>query len=43
MGTTEFGLVPRRAGFDPWVSLVVIVVIGLASGWMVLRRYRRPV
>jgi ABC-2 type transport system permease protein len=43
MGVTGHRLVPERAGFDPWVSLAVIVVVALAAGWMVVRRYRRPV
>ena len=43
MGTANRSLVPARAGFDPWVSLAVIVVVALAAGWMVVRRYRRPV
>ncbi len=43
MGVTSRRLVPARAGFDPWVSLAVIAVIALAAGWMVVRRYRRPV
>ena len=43
MGVTEWGLVPTRAGYEPWVSLAVIVVVGLAAGVMVVRRYRRPV
>lgn len=43
MGTVNRQLVPARAGFDPWVSLVVIAVVALAAGWMVARRYRRPV
>jgi ABC-2 type transport system permease protein len=43
MGVVGRRLVPQRAGFDPWVSLAVIVVIALVAGWMVVRRYRRPV
>ncbi len=42
-GDGNCDLVPARAGFDPWVSLAVIVVVALAAGWMVARRYRRPV
>jgi ABC-2 type transport system permease protein len=33
--------IPERAGFEPVVSLVVIVVVAAASAWFVLRRYRR--
>lgn len=32
---------PDRAGFDPWVSLVVIVVMVAITGVLILRRYRR--
>ncbi len=32
---------PERAGFDPWVSLAVIVVVALGGGVWVYRRYRR--
>ncbi len=35
-------LVPQQAGYDPWVSLVAIAVVALASGFLVVRRYRRP-
>ncbi len=32
---------PERAGFEPWVSLVVILVVALAGSIWVYRRYRR--
>jgi ABC-2 type transport system permease protein len=32
---------PERAGFDPWVSLVVILVVSLGGAVWVYRRYRR--
>lgn len=32
---------PERAGFDPWVSLAVIVVVAVAGSAWVYRRYRR--
>jgi ABC-2 type transport system permease protein len=32
---------PERAGFDPWVSLVVIAVVAVAGSAWVYRRYRR--
>lgn len=43
MGVTSHRLVPQRAGYDPWVSLAVVVGVALVAGWMVMRRYRRPV
>jgi ABC-2 type transport system permease protein len=30
-----------RVGFEPWVSVIVIVVVTLAVAWFVRRRYRR--
>jgi ElaB/YqjD/DUF883 family membrane-anchored ribosome-binding protein len=35
--------VPQHAGYDPWVSLVVIAAVALVAGYLVVRRYRRPV
>ncbi len=32
---------PERAGFDPWLSLAVIVVVAVAGSAWVYRRYRR--
>jgi ABC-2 type transport system permease protein len=43
MGTIDYHWVPQRAGFGPWVSLVMIAVTALVSGYLVVRRYRRPV
>lgn len=43
LGAHSTHLVPQQAGFDPWVSLAVVVVVALASGALVGRRYRRPV
>jgi len=43
LGASTSSAVPRQAGFEPWVSLVVIGVLALASGFLVVRRYRRPV
>jgi ABC-2 type transport system permease protein len=43
MGVHSGHLVPQRAGFDPWVSLVMIILVALVSIVMVVRRYRRPV
>jgi ABC-2 type transport system permease protein len=42
MGTVSSRLVPIRAGFDPWVSLVVMLAVALGSAYLVMRRYRRP-
>ncbi len=33
--------IPDRAGFDPWVSLAVIIAIAAASGLLVVYRYRK--
>jgi ABC-2 type transport system permease protein len=41
MGVGSGHLVPQRAGFDPWVSLVAIIVLGVVAAVMVARRYRR--
>lgn len=43
MGVPSVHLVPQRAGFEPWVSLLVIAVVAVVSAVMVTRRYRRPV
>jgi len=43
MGAAGRRLVPQRAGYDPWVSLVVVAVVALAAAYLVVRRYRRPV
>lgn len=43
MGVPSAHLVPQRAGFEPWVSLAMILAVGLLCGLMVTRRYRRPV
>jgi len=43
LGVTSHDLVPQIAGYDPWVSLVAIGVVALAAGFLVVRRYRRPV
>jgi ABC-2 type transport system permease protein len=42
LGVRSGHLVPQQAGFDPWVSLAVIVVVALLTGVLVMRRYRRP-
>ena len=42
MGTGDGQWVPQRAGYDPWVSLAVIVATAVAAGYLVARRYRRP-
>ncbi len=36
-----FGYPASQAGFDPWVSAVVIAVAVLATAWFVRSRYRR--
>ncbi len=38
---TSHRWIPQRAGFDPWVSIVVIVVVAVAAAYLVVRRYRR--
>ncbi len=43
MGVPSAHLVPQRAGFEPWVSLAMILAVALMCGLMVVRRYRRPV
>ncbi|MFH1330880.1 MAG: hypothetical protein ABIJ48_09560 [Actinomycetota bacterium] len=43
LGASSRDLVPRLAGYDPWVSLVAIGAVALAAGILVVRRYRRPV
>lgn len=42
LGTAGGRLVPERAGFDPWVSLAAIALVALVAGFLVVRRYRRP-
>jgi ABC-2 type transport system permease protein len=43
MGVRSAHLVPQQAGFDPWVSLAVIVAVAVLTAALVVRRYRRPV
>jgi ABC-2 type transport system permease protein len=43
LGSVSGDLVPRLAGYEPWVSLVVIAVVAAVAGFMVVRRYRRTV
>lgn len=43
MGVPSTHLVPQRAGFDPWVSLAMIIAVALVCGVMVVHHYRRPV
>jgi hypothetical protein len=31
----------EAAGFDPWVSVVSILVVAVGGSWWILRRYRR--
>lgn len=33
--------IPDRAGFDPWISLLVILVLVAVTGASILRRYRK--
>ncbi|MCP4246289.1 MAG: hypothetical protein GY778_04495, partial [bacterium] len=33
--------IPERAGYDPWLSMLVIVVVATASTVLLFRRYRR--
>lgn len=37
-GTTSL----RSAGFDPWVSWVVLTLVAVVSGWVVVRRHADP-
>ncbi len=39
--TPDPGSIPTDAGFDPWVSLAVIVAVTLLTGYLIHRRYRR--
>jgi ABC-2 type transport system permease protein len=41
MGSNTRTWIPEEAGFDPWVSLAVIVVITAAAVAVVVSRYRR--
>ncbi len=40
MGSNSDTWLPERAGFDPIVSLAVILIIGVVAAYAVLRRYR---
>ncbi len=37
----DTGSIPTEAGFDPWVSLAVIIAIAVLTGVLIHRRYRR--
>jgi len=40
-GTASDDVTMRSAGFDPWVSLLIIVVLAMLSAVVVTVRYRR--
>lgn len=42
MGVRSAHLIPQRAGFEPWVSLAMILAIAVGAAYLIVRRYRRP-
>jgi hypothetical protein len=39
-GRTSVDLAPTDAGWDPWVSLAVIIAVAVVTGVLAIRKYR---